>query len=126
VGERTAEETQIRSARPYPDDAHDNGRWRGAACTCSRALPRTINIRAGDIRLRRWPDPSSNVYRGGREMRTLGAATRPSSPPTHRSIEESCSPAAALWWRASVNLIARNRHPHPWPGPLLCVGQRLR
>ena len=45
VGERTAEDIKIRIGSAFPDDAHDS-----ISMDLLSGLPRTINVRAGDIR----------------------------------------------------------------------------
>jgi rod shape-determining protein MreB and related proteins len=50
VGERTAEDIKIRIGSAFPDDAHDNTSMDVRGLHLLSGLPRTINVRAGDIR----------------------------------------------------------------------------
>jgi rod shape-determining protein MreB len=50
VGERTAEEIKIRIGSAFPDDDHDNTSMDVRGLHLLSGLPRTINVRAGDIR----------------------------------------------------------------------------
>ena len=50
VGERTAEEIKIRIGSAFPDDAHDETSMDVRGLHLLSGLPRTINVRAGDIR----------------------------------------------------------------------------
>ena len=50
VGERTAEDIKIRIGSAFPDDVHDNTSMDVRGLHLLSGLPRTINVRAGDIR----------------------------------------------------------------------------
>jgi rod shape-determining protein MreB len=50
VGERTAEDIKIRIGSAFPDDEHDEIAMDVRGLHLLSGLPRTINIRAGDIR----------------------------------------------------------------------------
>ena len=50
VGERTAEEIKIRIGSAFPDDVHDETSMDVRGLHLLSGLPRTINVRAGDIR----------------------------------------------------------------------------
>ena len=50
VGERTAEEIKIRIGSAFPDDAHDESTMDVRGLHLLSGLPRTIPVRAGDIR----------------------------------------------------------------------------
>lgn len=50
VGERTAEDIKIRIGSAFPDDPHDSTSMDVRGLHLLSGLPRTINVRAGDIR----------------------------------------------------------------------------
>jgi rod shape-determining protein MreB len=50
VGERTAEEIKIRIGSAFPDDIHDETSMDVRGLHLLSGLPRTINVRAGDVR----------------------------------------------------------------------------
>ena len=50
VGERTAEEIKIRMGSAFPDEAHDESTMDVRGLHLLSGLPRTISVRAGDIR----------------------------------------------------------------------------
>jgi rod shape-determining protein MreB len=50
VGERTAEDIKIRIGSAFPDDSHDESSMDVRGLHLLSGLPRTINIRGGDIR----------------------------------------------------------------------------
>lgn len=50
VGERTAEDIKIRIGSAFPDDEHDETSMDVRGLHLLSGLPRTINVRAGDIR----------------------------------------------------------------------------
>jgi rod shape-determining protein MreB len=50
VGERTAEDIKIRLGSAFPDDEHDEMSMDVRGLHLLSGLPRTINVRAGDIR----------------------------------------------------------------------------
>ena len=50
VGERTAEDIKIRIGSAFPDDAHDETSMDVRGLHMLSGLPRTINVRSGDIR----------------------------------------------------------------------------
>ncbi len=123
VGERTAEDIKIRIGSAFPDDEHDETSMDVRGLHLLSGLPRTINVRAGDIR-EAMAEPLNVIVEAVK--RTLER-----TPPelaadiVDRGIMLAGGGALV---RGICDLISHETgHPHPCGrGPPALRGQRLR